>query len=459
MIILPKKIQASLHTLVSAQDTKESEWDLEQYSQLCEKSLTWRGKDSAARTWKTRCKRVKWVKHLFSQTLKPSLTKSFVDSWTLCLSVFRASHSAKQDLGKQLKTLVTSFPTLQKESELCNQASSSQKTLKGFSVAKQEKENLWSNMSEEHWKKWVTEQRSEYSQRVKLARHISVNESSSLVYPTPSVAGCVEGGVAKNVEMTPTGFKATRENGTSYGAKLRDAVLHQWGTPNTMDHLPSRSYEAAIRLAKSGGRKKREKPGNLREQVDPMMVQAFQDAKEMQWLTPTGIDIERTPEGIEKRKKYRESIGRKYVEGCLTEQVVMREAWATPSTMGTLAHWFSQAYKDAKNWSTPRVNCDNTRPNRKGGIPLGQQVKEDAKSWSTPTQRDYKDSPNDKSGIAMTLGRQINGWERSQQDQTKTNTNGSNQEFSKKGYLNPNWVEQLMGLPTGWTALDYSEME
>lgn len=25
--------------------------------------------------------------------------------------------------------------------------------------------------------------------------------------------------------------------------------------------------------------------------------------------------------------------------------------------------------------------------------------------------------------------------------------------------LNPNWVEQLMGLPTGWTALDYSAME
>jgi len=35
----------------------------------------------------------------------------------------------------------------------------------------------------------------------------------------------VEGGIAKNVEMTSSGFKATRENGTSYGAKLRDAVL------------------------------------------------------------------------------------------------------------------------------------------------------------------------------------------------------------------------------------------
>jgi len=34
----------------------------------------------------------------------------------------------------------------------------------------------------------------------------------------------VEGGVVSNVEMTSTGFKATRESGTSYGAKLRDAV-------------------------------------------------------------------------------------------------------------------------------------------------------------------------------------------------------------------------------------------
>ena len=57
-------------------------------------------------------------------------------------------------------------------------------------------------------------------------------------WPTASVAGCVEGGVAKNVEMTPSGFKATRENGTSYGAKLRDAVIHHeqnWPTARARD--------------------------------------------------------------------------------------------------------------------------------------------------------------------------------------------------------------------------------
>jgi hypothetical protein len=57
-----------------------------------------------------------------------------------------------------------------------------------------------------------------------------------------------------------------------------------------------------------------------------------------------------------------------------------------------------------KNWATPRAGAvDSTRPNKKGGIPLAQQVNH----------------------------------------------------LPKKGYLNPDWVESLMGLPTGWTALDF----
>jgi len=49
----------------------------------------------------------------------------------------------------------------------------------------------------------------------------------------------VEGGVVSNVEMTSTGFKATRESGISYGAKLRDAVetyeKKNWPTATTRD--------------------------------------------------------------------------------------------------------------------------------------------------------------------------------------------------------------------------------
>tara|TARA_R110000765_G_scaffold112796_1_gene205025 strand:- start:883 stop:1314 length:432 start_codon:yes stop_codon:yes gene_type:complete len=115
------------------------------------------------------------------------------------------------------------------------------------------------------------------------------------------------------------------------------------------------------------------------------------------WLTPTGVDIERTPEGMEKRKKYRESIGRKYVEGCLTEQV---------------------------------------------------------KNWGTPKEQDSRAANTDRG--KHNLGEQVHGMHNGQQDPTKNNTNGKNPVSLK---LNPSWVEQLMGLPTGWTDFDFSEME
>jgi hypothetical protein len=52
-----------------------------------------------------------------------------------------------------------------------------------------------------------------------------------------------------------------------------------WATPNPKDHLPSRSYEAMKRQATSGARKYRSRPGNVREQVDPDMVQAYKEAQ------------------------------------------------------------------------------------------------------------------------------------------------------------------------------------
>ena len=48
-------------------------------------------------------------------------------------------------------------------------------------------------------------------------------------------------------------------------------------------------------------------------------------------LTPTATQMSRTQEGMEKRKKYRESIGRKYVEGTLEEQVLNLERKLLPT--------------------------------------------------------------------------------------------------------------------------------
>lgn len=55
--------------------------------------------------------------------------------------------------------------------------------------------------------------------------------------------------------------------------------LAPWATPNTMDVLPCRSPQAMYKQARNGGRTGRTFPGNLREQVDPIMQQAYLDAK------------------------------------------------------------------------------------------------------------------------------------------------------------------------------------
>ena len=59
-------------------------------------------------------------------------------------------------------------------------------------------------------------------------------------------------------------------------ALLGENIL--WATPNCMDTLPSRSYEAMKKQALNGARKNRSRPGNLREQIDPEMCKAYEDA-------------------------------------------------------------------------------------------------------------------------------------------------------------------------------------
>ena len=131
------------------------------------------------------------------------------------------------------------------------------------------------------------------------------------------------------------------------------------------------------------------------------------ETHEQNWQTPTTMDIERTPEGMEKRKAYRESIGRKYVEGCLTEQV---KNWSTPTVM------------DTANIQKPR------KKNPSGGQkpPLCQEVK----NWPTATARDWKGCGN---AITRKDGKhRIDNLEAvikyGPQDRDNPNTNGKNQE-------------------------------
>ena len=439
MWILPKQIQST--TSVYAQATRESELDSGEFCQMCEKSLMWRSKPSLSRTWSTRLKRGSFIKHLFTRTLKPSLTESFEDWWTSSVEDFPASRLVKPELEKLRKTQDTCSPLSQKESESANLELFSSKMSKESLAARPKTENQFSNMSSEHWKKWVTEQRQEYSQRVKSASHINekgftfwgtpaandankslmseinskqggLTKSVAKNWPTASVAGCVEGGVAKNVEMNEKGFSATRENGTKYGAKLRDAVIHHeknWATPSTMDNLPARSPEKLAEAKKKGGCK------NLREEV----------VNPKNWATPNTMDT-LPPRSYEATQK---------------QAMTARKGRNNPANLREQVDpTCVKAYKDVKNWGTPKEQDSRAKMEDRG-----------KHNFPTPQASDGI-KPAGPKGQKMLC----NSVQNTQQDLMKSNTNGKSQGLLK---LNPSWVEQLMGLPIGWTDCDFSEME
>ena len=383
MWIIPRQLITSHF----APDTKVSVSDSERFGRMCEKSLMWRSKPSQSRTWQQRLKRVGYIQHLYTRTLNPSLSIIFLEKWIYSVPVFLASRLVLPEDETQLMIRDIYTHTSLKESPPVDQLTLFSKTSKESSQAKPQTESRYSNMSSETWKKEVIARRGEYSARLKLVRPI--NEKESLSWPTAKLSDG-EGGRIKPTELSEGGFRSLRKKSNQwFGSKLRDAVeTHEeknwptptsteksginpktgkgeglskqaknWATPNTMDYMPSRSYEAMKRQATSGGRKNRERPGNLREQIDPLMHKAYQDAK-------------------------------------------------------------------AENSKTKE------------------------KSWPTPKSRDWK------GGMGTSKERQAHDLDEivhlpdGLPDQDKSSTSGKN-----PGRLNPNWVEQLMGLPVGWTQL------
>jgi hypothetical protein len=221
---------------------------------------------------------------------------------------------------------------------------------KGYSVAEQETENQFSNMSLEHWKAWVTEQRQEYSQRVKSAHPTRESGSLSLGWMTP--------------DCSDRRSQNSKQQGLSNQVK-------NWATPNTMDVLPARSPEKLAEAKKKGGCK------NLREEV-------------MNWPTVTVGE-----------EKYRIK-GDSQASKCLS-------AMAARGELGPL---------------------DQTNPSESG---------KNRGSWGTP-----QTSQAMSATITQHLANRGMGNLEEQQGQ---------QSIGMK--LNPNWVEQLMGLPVGWTDLGF----
>ena len=343
MWILP--INKSI-TSACAVDTKESGLDSEEFSQICERSLTWRGKDSLSRTWLQRWKRESWMQHLCTRTLKPSLTESSVDAWISSLEASRANPSVLLESVKALKILDTCSHTSQTESESANLELFSSKTSKELSQPRQQTESQFSSMSSESWKAWVTEQRQEYSVRLKLA-HL-IRESGSTSWATPQTFD------SNNIVRTPEKLAQTRAEKNAGCMNLREQVHYP-----EMDH----SRKAA-----------------------------------KNWPTATTRDWKDTNATVppSRANPSKQTLGQRVAHVGLLDQ-------ANLSTTGK-----SQG---SQQWPTPRANKVHpviTEENRE--------------------QLANRKKANLEEEIAGHCGK-------------------------AQGKLNPDWVEQLMGLPVGWTDL------
>tara|TARA_Y100000996_G_C22395873_1_gene591144 strand:+ start:160 stop:741 length:582 start_codon:yes stop_codon:yes gene_type:complete len=172
------------------------------------------------------------------------------------------------------------------------------------------------------------------------------------------------------------------------------------------------------------------------------------ESQKMKWLTPTTMDIERTPEGIKKRIAYRESVGRQYVEGCLTEQI---KNWSTPVATEARQEYqrrdtTKKAFKNMPSLTTLAVDLFGHPVQEKPSSPG-----KNPESWATP-----RVSP----GMTQTVGySQKSIQEKGYKARLEESVAMTQPENRKTGQLNPNWVEQLMGLPVGWTQLPAAWMQ
>ena len=330
MWILPKNYPLSS---AFAADMVESKEDLTLPGLNIESSLMSRSKPSALPTWLRRWKADSYLPHLFLRILKPFQRRSFETAVTSSLAVTRANPFQRLECEKERTTQDTSGLSYGDTLQQLDLIECSLKTSRVTS-------RLDCPQLLPTWKKIVTDQRGEYSQRVKSALLTRESESSS--WPTP----------------------------TTDSASSRTKKYAQGGTPLSM------------------------------------AVQT--------WPTPTVQDASKAT------KKMRDNH-----QNNLTAVVFSQETFPTP-TASEAEHYRLRGTSQSSQSLTALARA--------------------SKLFPTPATRDWKGGYNEAS-----LTR-ADGKSRRFDALPNAAIGGVGTDIVP-GHLNPDWVEWLMGVPTGWTAL------
>ena len=233
----------------------------------------------------------------------------------------------------------------------------------------------------------------------------SVHYSAEAIWLTPQVDLFTEHGSEEFSETWPKSGMTV--NGTAYALESLTELSVQahrtegsgsglLPTPNTMDTLPSRSFDAMKRQATNGARKNRKYPGNLRERIDPEMCRAYEEASE------------------EANQGAQETV----------------QMWPTPDA--------SQRGPRKADLVVNRSTVER----RGSGQKRGMDLQTAAKMLPTPTKSDYK-------GSGPTVIRKDG------KDRTNDRLDYATEQVNPgSGQLNPAWVCWLMGLPLDYLDLD-----
>ncbi len=244
MWIVPKSLELTNPSTSSVfvPDTVASSEDLTLLESTIGSSLMWRSKPSPLQTWSRRWSRVNWIPHLFGRILKPSQHTSFETALTSSLEDIRANRLARLEREAGSKTPVISGHTSDGTYNQLSLFNASLRTSKDTS-------RLDSTASSATWKKMVTTQRGDYSQRLKSVRHTSGSESSYLPTPTAAPYGTSQNG------QRPDGSTFKQAGKPSLESMARHNL---WPTPRASEykdcgpvgskshtHMDKRSYLCA----------------------------------------------------------------------------------------------------------------------------------------------------------------------------------------------------------------------
>ena len=175
------------------------------------------------------------------------------------------------------------------------------------------------------------------------------------------------------------------------------------------------------------------------------------------WQTPTtNMDMVRSEDGIQKRKEFRASIGRKSIpDGNLGEQMQRlhgQAAPANPSTHGSRQGlWPTATVGDSANAANKTASRLDLTSNHHSGTTLVDAMRQ----WATPNNFCFQPPENTEQWTKRAEYQQtekgVNLHKPIQSQVLHENEKVMGAMPPSAAKLNPRWVETLMGLPVGWT--------